>query len=378
MKKNEGSTVRIAGLYFEVADSLPVFNEFICHSSQESDGVIIRAANSLLNEASEPVVQHGEINVYLNGDGSWLFVQPHRPDCVQVSLSCDYREIRYYMSVCDDESVYYPALRVLLRTAVECGYFRHSCLSLHSACVEVNGVAVAFTGKSGLGKSTRANEWVHVNGADYISGDRPTLRIGSDGVTAYGVPWDGKEQIFRQVKYPLKAIFDIRRSSSVYIRKLSFKQAKAVLVRQAFIPMWDTQSAVSTIVNVAELAEKVPVYRLFCGPDADSAKETYDILFNRANEILEATEEMKIKEGFTLKNIAGEYIVMPTGSNIAKFDGAVVLNGVSAFLFEQLQNPVSKEDLVTALLNEYEIDAETAGRDVDALLTKFSELGLME
>ena len=43
---------------------------------------------------------------------------------------------------------------------------------------------------------------------------------------------------------------------------------------------------------------------------------------------------------------------MPTGDNIAKFDGAVVLNEVSAFLFRQLNNPVSRDDLLAALLNE--------------------------
>ena len=69
---------------------------------------------------------------------------------------------------------------------------------------------------------------------------------------------------------------------------------------------------------------------------------------------------------------------MPTGNNIAKFDGAVALNEVSAFIFEKLQNPMSKEDLVTALLNEYDVDAQTAAKDVDALISKFEEMGIIE
>ena len=87
---------------------------------------------------------------------------------------------------------------------------------------------------------------------------------------------------------------------------------------------------------------------------------------------------MKIKDGFVLRNVVDEYIVMPTGDNIAKFDGAVVLNEVSAFVFEQMKRPVSREDLLEAVLNEFEVDEATAKADLDALLEKLAEMGLIE
>lgn len=87
---------------------------------------------------------------------------------------------------------------------------------------------------------------------------------------------------------------------------------------------------------------------------------------------------MRIKDGFVLRNVVDEYVVMPTGENIAKFAGTVVLNEVSAFLFQQLENPVSRADLLSALLNEYDVDAATAEADLDALLKQFRELGLLE
>ena len=87
---------------------------------------------------------------------------------------------------------------------------------------------------------------------------------------------------------------------------------------------------------------------------------------------------MKVKDGFVLRNVVDEYIVMPTGDNIAKFDGAVVLNEVSAFVFEQMKNPVSREDLLEAVLNEFEVDEATAKADLDALIEKLTEMGLIE
>lgn len=87
---------------------------------------------------------------------------------------------------------------------------------------------------------------------------------------------------------------------------------------------------------------------------------------------------MKIKDGFVLRNVVDEFVVMPTGDNIAKFDGAVVLNEVSAFVYEQLKHAVSREDLLAAILNEFDVDEETAKKDLDVLLGQFREMGLIE
>ncbi len=376
MEHSKNSAVNIAGLLIDLQDSLPIFDKFVCNSNGQVDARIKCVSEPLLNGDEVLSAHHDAVNVYSKKDDSFVFACPKCIDNVQVSLSADYKTIKYYIVACPDENAFSPILRNLFRMAIESLYFGHSRVSLHSACVEVNGYAVAFTGMSGMGKSTRALAWVSANNAEFISGDRPTLYISSDGVTAYGVPWDGKEQIFRNVCCPIKAILEVRRSDSVYLRKLDAKQAEKLLVKQTFIPMWDTTAATFTIINARKLAKTVPVYRLFCGPDEESAKEAYRILFE--NEIAEATKDMKIKEGFALRVVAKEYIVMPTGSRIAEFEGAIALNEVSAFLFEKMLNPISKEDLVVALLNEYDVDKETAERDVDALVLKFTDMGIME
>ena len=87
---------------------------------------------------------------------------------------------------------------------------------------------------------------------------------------------------------------------------------------------------------------------------------------------------MKIREGFTLRNVADEFIVIPTGENIAKFEGAVVLSDVAAFVFEQLKRPVSREDLLALVLAEFDVDKATASADLDALLAQFREMELLE
>ncbi len=86
---------------------------------------------------------------------------------------------------------------------------------------------------------------------------------------------------------------------------------------------------------------------------------------------------MKAKSGFVLRTIANEYILMPTDEQIAKFNGAVLLNRVSAFIWEKLQEPVSLEGLLSALLEKYDIDEVSAAEDLDAVLAQFRQLELI-
>ena len=82
---------------------------------------------------------------------------------------------------------------------------------------------------------------------------------------------------------------------------------------------------------------------------------------------------MKIKEGFILRKIAGEDVVIPIGGNIANFNGLIRLNESATFLWKQLQNDVDKESLINSLIKEYEIDLELATKDVNAFINTLEE-----
>ena len=349
--------------------------EHITKSIQYKPAEMIREK---LSNGTDVVADLLEVRICRTDDGQWLYSSKADNASLCVTATSDYQDIcAYGASLADEEAASMP-IRFLLRTAFECRFCYEGIVSLHAACVEVGDFAVAFTGPSGMGKSTRAAAWVKALGAELISGDRPAIRIEKNGSTACGVPWDGKEQIFRDVEKPLLCIMDVRRSSSNYLRKLTTDQARHLLLKQSLMPMWDTDAAFKAMSNVMTLIKKTPVYRVFCGPDEDAAKVIYDILVNHPELIREEANDMKIKDGFVLRNVVDEFIVMPTGSNIAKFEGAVALNEVSAFIYKQLKNPMSREDLLIAVLNEYDVDEATAAADLDELLEKLSDMGILE
>ena len=262
-----------------------------------------------------------------------------------------------------------------IRIALECILIRKGYVSLHSSAVEKNCAAYAFTGPSMMGKSTRANAWMEALDAELINGDRPLINVHK--LDLYGVPWDGKEQCFRSVHYPLRVICEVRRSDkSVYARKMSFKQRRKALLRQCFVPMWDTELAAIQMANITKLARQTEMVRIFCGPGAEDAKMLYNIIQNK--EYLKEEPDMKAKQGFVLRNVVDEFILMPTGDNIGKFNGTVLLNEVSAFVWEKLQNPISKADLLQAILDEYEVEKAVASADLDALLKTLKDYSVIE
>ena len=87
---------------------------------------------------------------------------------------------------------------------------------------------------------------------------------------------------------------------------------------------------------------------------------------------------MKIVEGFRFRNIGQEHIVTGEGLAQINFNKMISLNDSAAFLWERIEGrDFSVQDLADALVEEYEIDAETALRDSEAIARKWIEAGIV-
>ena len=87
---------------------------------------------------------------------------------------------------------------------------------------------------------------------------------------------------------------------------------------------------------------------------------------------------MRIKYGFVQRDVMDEYIVMLAGAQMKEFEGVVVLNEPSAFLWKKMQSDVTRQELVEALLEEYDIDSAVAEKDTEELLKKLDMYGVLE
>lgn len=86
---------------------------------------------------------------------------------------------------------------------------------------------------------------------------------------------------------------------------------------------------------------------------------------------------MRVKEDYLLRNVAGSFIVVPVGETSLDFSGVITLNEVGAFLWEKLQDNITKEELVSAVLAEYDIDEATAAADIEEFIGKLKGADLL-
>lgn len=174
-------------------------------------------------------------------------------------------------------------LTQLTRLALESRFISDGKVILHSSCINTPLGAVCLTAPSGTGKSTRAAALCRAmtpHKFPMISGDRPLL----DSSFAYGVPWDGKEQLHLNTSAPLHSILKIKRldecgpEAKESIRRIEKREAFKMIVSQVFIPMWDTDLAAKSMSNLKMLLENVPVFEAIAGPDENSMMKLWDLI----------------------------------------------------------------------------------------------------
>ena len=148
---------------------------------------------------------------------------------------------------------------------------------IHGSAIAVDGEAYVFIAKSGTGKSTHTALWRRLFGdrAVMVNDDKPLVHIGTDGVTVYGTPYNGKHHLGENISAPLRAICVLERAAENTIRELSKAQAYSDLVQQTYRPRGAAQLA-KTLSLIDRMADKVRLFRLGCNMDIEAAKVSYD------------------------------------------------------------------------------------------------------
>lgn len=87
---------------------------------------------------------------------------------------------------------------------------------------------------------------------------------------------------------------------------------------------------------------------------------------------------MRIKADYVMREVAGSCVVVPTGKASIDFSGMISLNGTGAFLWKQLAEDKSEQDLLLAMLEEYETSENTARADISQFIQSLKAAELLE
>ena len=88
---------------------------------------------------------------------------------------------------------------------------------------------------------------------------------------------------------------------------------------------------------------------------------------------------MQIIEGFRLRTVLDENVVVPESVGLVNFNKMISLNSTAAFLWKSVEGrEFDVQTLADLLVGEYEVDPQTALRDSEALAKKWIEAGIVK
>ena len=86
---------------------------------------------------------------------------------------------------------------------------------------------------------------------------------------------------------------------------------------------------------------------------------------------------MKLKYKFVTNEVAGKTVAVAVGEDLESFGGFIKLNETGAFIFNLLREEISKEEIVTAVLGEYDVTEEKAINATEEFLEYLSSFGVI-
>jgi len=78
------------------------------------------------------------------------------------------------------------------------------------------------------------------------------------------------------------------------------------------------------------------------------------------------------------REVAGQMLLVPVRGRLADMQNLYVPEGVGEFIWGRLETPQSEEELLTAILDEFDVEREEAARDLGVFLSELTDRGLVK
>jgi hypothetical protein len=86
---------------------------------------------------------------------------------------------------------------------------------------------------------------------------------------------------------------------------------------------------------------------------------------------------MQLKNNYVIREIMGETILVPVGDHLLEFNGLITLNELGVFILNAVPDAEDEDQIVDKILEEYDVDRDTAKADVIEFLNKLREISII-
>lgn len=87
---------------------------------------------------------------------------------------------------------------------------------------------------------------------------------------------------------------------------------------------------------------------------------------------------MRIKDGFVMRDVAGQAVAVATGEASKSFHGMIKLNSTGSKIWRGIEAGNDETAIADSLANEYGIDPDQALADINAFIARMREIGIVE
>lgn len=245
---------------------------FLCRAHTQTDCVITLRSCSALPAFRESGVWHGA-EFYDSSEGTSRIFHCSAPKTAAFAVTQLDPEGNITVDVLEAYLSYFQGTSgIFNRIGLETLLLQHKGLLLHASLIEYKGIAIAFTGPSGVGKSTQADLWNRHTGAQILNGDRAALRQSGDGWRAYGSPYAGTSGIYKNQSAPLKALILLRQGKENKMRCLNITEALRYIYPELTVHHWEKDFVARATDLCIDLLNYIPVYMLECRPDESAVQ----------------------------------------------------------------------------------------------------------
>ena len=91
----------------------------------------------------------------------------------------------------------------------------------------------------------------------------------------------------------------------------------------------------------------------------------------------EGSRRLRASSNYVQRTVAGQHVLVSIGEGLADFRGYIQMNETAAFLWEQLREGKTKEELLKALTEQFDVDENTARKDLDNCLDLLLSKGMI-
>lgn len=87
---------------------------------------------------------------------------------------------------------------------------------------------------------------------------------------------------------------------------------------------------------------------------------------------------VKIKQGFVMRKVASQSVVIAVGKASEEFHGMINLNDSGSCIWKCMEEGMEAEEIASKITEEFDIDIQTAMADIEQMQSKMKELGIVE